>query len=205
MAVPPGGLNPYKLGIELFRDIEERWNKGQFGKEWDEVDDYQAKGRWDKKLGKGRDKIFEVRRLYSDLTFIDEFLTEDFCRRQKLFSFGFNKRSNRYEIQSLEFKKVKTQLLSQLTNFGQPVIEVVDANFRNRGELLLVHRSDGADLRGDYTQKTLTNISKIWGRPVHIETTAEGKAIRVSTDGQGSFSEESLDGVAGPEHGPAKP
>ena len=29
----PGALNPYKLGIELFRDIEERWNKGQFGKE----------------------------------------------------------------------------------------------------------------------------------------------------------------------------
>lgn len=21
-------LNPYKLGIELFRDIEERWNRG---------------------------------------------------------------------------------------------------------------------------------------------------------------------------------
>ena len=31
--VSGGRLNPYKLGIELFRDIEERWNKGQFGKE----------------------------------------------------------------------------------------------------------------------------------------------------------------------------
>ena len=28
-----GRLNPYKLGIELFRDIEHRWNTGQFGKE----------------------------------------------------------------------------------------------------------------------------------------------------------------------------
>jgi len=36
MATQPGRLNPYKLGIELFRDIEERWNKGQFGPEWDE-------------------------------------------------------------------------------------------------------------------------------------------------------------------------
>ena len=26
-------LNPYKLGVELFRDIEERWNTGRFGKE----------------------------------------------------------------------------------------------------------------------------------------------------------------------------
>ena len=29
MATSPNRLNPYKLGIELFRDIEERWNKGQ--------------------------------------------------------------------------------------------------------------------------------------------------------------------------------
>jgi len=205
MATPPGGLNPYKIGIELFRDIEERWNKGQFGKEWDEVDDYQAKGKWDKKLGKGRDKIFEVRKLYSDLTFIDEFLTEDFCRRQKLFTFAFNKRSQRYEIDSLEFKKVKEQLLSQLTNFGQPVIEVVDANFRNRGELLLIHRFDGAELRPDYTQKTLSNISKIWNRPVHIETMNEGKPIRVSCNADGAFSEEVLGGLLTPEQGPAKP
>jgi stage V sporulation protein R len=205
MATPPGGLNPYKLGIELFRDIEERWNKGQFGKEWDECDDYQSKGLWDKKLGKGRDKIFEIRRIYNDLTFIDEFLTEDFCRRQKLFTFAFNKRSQRYEIESLEFKKVKNQLLSQLTNFGQPVIEVVDANFRNRGELLLIHRFDGAELRPDYTQKTLSNICKIWGRPVHIETLSEGKPIRASCDESGRFSEEDLEGLLSPEIGPAKP
>ncbi len=37
MATQPGRLNPYKLGIELLRDIEERWNKGQFGPEWDDL------------------------------------------------------------------------------------------------------------------------------------------------------------------------
>ena len=35
----PTRLNPYKLGIELFRDIEDRWNRGRFGKEYDECDD----------------------------------------------------------------------------------------------------------------------------------------------------------------------
>jgi len=34
MAVQTGRVNPYKLGIELFRDIERRWNMGQFGPEW---------------------------------------------------------------------------------------------------------------------------------------------------------------------------
>ena len=34
MASSPTQLNPYKLGIELFRDIEDRWNRGAFGKEY---------------------------------------------------------------------------------------------------------------------------------------------------------------------------
>ena len=33
--MPPGNFNPYKIGIELFRDIEDRWNKGRFGKDYD--------------------------------------------------------------------------------------------------------------------------------------------------------------------------
>ena len=45
---------------------------------------------WDRKLGLGRQKIFEVRRLYNDVTFIDEFLTPEFCKDQKLFVFGYN-------------------------------------------------------------------------------------------------------------------
>jgi stage V sporulation protein R len=71
----PGALNPYKLGIELYRDIEERWNKGRFGKEWDECDDLRTRRAWDKNLGLGREKVFEVRKHYNDVTFIDTFLT----------------------------------------------------------------------------------------------------------------------------------
>ena len=57
MATSPGRLNPYKLGIELFRDIEERWNKGRFGKEYDECDDLQAKRRLghQRRPGPGKD------------------------------------------------------------------------------------------------------------------------------------------------------
>ncbi|MEK7865635.1 MAG: SpoVR family protein, partial [Planctomycetota bacterium] len=72
MGMSPGSINPYKIGIELYRDIEERWNKGRFGKEWDECDDATERRSWDKKLGGGREKIFEVRRIYNDITFLDE-------------------------------------------------------------------------------------------------------------------------------------
>ena len=56
MATQPDRLNPYKLGIELFRDIEERWNTGRFGNEYDECDDLHAKEKWDTQLGLGREK-----------------------------------------------------------------------------------------------------------------------------------------------------
>ena len=36
-----------------------------------------------------------------------------------------------------------------MTNMGNPIIEVVDANHANRGELLLVHRWEGHDLKLD--------------------------------------------------------
>src|SRR5437879_1585114 len=58
-------LNPYKLGVELYRDIEDRWNRGAFGDEYDECDNYTAKRDWDKQLGLGRQKIFEVRRIHN--------------------------------------------------------------------------------------------------------------------------------------------
>ena len=83
LATAPGQLNPYKLGIELLRDIEERWNKGRFGKEWDECDDLDERKTWDKQLGLGRKKIFEVRKLYNDVTFIDEFLTDRVLRASR--------------------------------------------------------------------------------------------------------------------------
>jgi len=174
MMMSPNRLNPYKLGIELFRDIEDRWNKGRFGREYEECNDMVAKKRWDKKLGKGRDKIFEIRRLYNDLTLIDTFLTPEFCQEQKLFVFAYNISSDQFEIANREFDKIKKQILFSLTNAGRPIIEVVDGNYGNRGELLLVHRHEGMDLHVAYAQETLKSLFSVWRRPVYIETVVDG-------------------------------
>jgi stage V sporulation protein R len=183
MAMSPRRLNPYKIGIELFKDIEDRWNKGQFGAEWEECDNDEARDRWDKQLGLGRDKIFEVRRVHNDVTFIDTFLTEDFCRKHKLFTFAYNEASGNYEIASREFQQIKQQLLFNLTNHGRPFIHVTDGNYRNRGELYLRHDYQGIELKQDYAQDTLTNLHRLWGRPVHIETVVDDEATVFSYDG----------------------
>jgi stage V sporulation protein R len=176
-------LNPYKLGLELFRDIEDRWNRGCFGEEWEQCDDYQAKQNWDKQLGLGRQKIFEVRKVHNDLTFIDTFLTLDFCREHKLFSFGFNNESSYYEIESREFPKIKQRLLFNLENIGRPYIYVKDANYKNRGELFLQHRYNGVELQTNYAQDTLSALYRLWKRPVHVETVLEENQVVLSFDG----------------------
>ncbi len=184
VATHPGRLNPYKLGIELFRDIEERWNTGRFGREYDECDDMQVKAKWDKNLGLGREKIFQVRKVYNDVTFIDEFLTPEFCKQQKMFSFAYNDDTEQYEIESREFKKMKERLLFSLTNFGRPIIVVQDGNYENRGELYLMHQHCGVDLKLDYAEDTMRNVHKLWTRPVHLETTFDEKPMLLSFDGK---------------------
>jgi stage V sporulation protein R len=184
MATSPGQLNPYKLGVSLLRYIEERWDKGRFGKDWNECQDYEARRTWDKRLGLGRQKIFEVRRLYNDVTFLDEFFTEDFCRDSQFFTFSMNERSGNYEIDSREFQKVKNKLLFQLTNFGEPFIFVEDANHENRTELLLKHRHEGTDLHEENAKATLAAIERIWRRPVNLHTLVDGKPKLLRYDGK---------------------
>lgn len=175
LAMQPGRINPYKVGIELFRDIEERWDRGKFGKAFDECDDMVLKAKWDQRLGLGRQKIFEVRRVCNDVTFIDEYLTEEFVERFKLYTYAFNRRTNQYEIAERDFKKVKEKLLFQITNLGQPFVYVVDGNYQNKGELLLGHKHQGLDLDVKWARETLRSLAEIWKRPVNVETEVDGQ------------------------------
>ena len=184
VAMRPGTLNPYKLGLELLRDIEDRWNKGKHGKEWDECNNYKKKDEWDKKENLGRQKIFEVRRLCNDVTFIDDYLTMEFAEKFKLFTFEANDRSGQWEIASREFKDIKNKLLFSLTNYGQPFMSVEDANFKNRTELLLNHRHEGFDLKVSEAVKVMENVYKIWKKTVNVRTIVQGENTILTYDGK---------------------
>jgi stage V sporulation protein R len=195
VATSPGRLNPYKLGLELFRDIERRWDRGQFGPEWDACDDMAERGAWNTEAGRGHEKIFEVRRLHCDATFLDEFLTPEFCAQERLFISEPHKKTGEPVISSRDFQEIKQNLLFQFTNGGRPVIELVDANFANRSELLLTHRHVGVDLRLDWAKEVLESMTRIWKRPVRLETRLATKPVRLGHDGTKPI-EEDLDGKA---------
>lgn len=184
MAMSRKSINPYKIGIEMFRDIEYRWNTGRFGKEYLECTNLQEKENWNRPTNMGREKIFEVRASHNDITFIDEFFTPEFCERQQLFTYKYNSRTGRFEIDTRDFEAIKQKLLLSLTNFGQPVIEVHEINYANRGELLLRHIFQGVDLDMGYAADTLRNLYALWKRPVNLSTVQEGKEITFCYDGR---------------------
>jgi stage V sporulation protein R len=184
VAQHPGRLNPYKLGLELFRHIKMRWDRGRFGREYEECDSYRKRAAWDTGAMLGDEKIFEVRRVYNDLGFIDTFLDEDFVNEHQLFIYRRNESTGRLEIDTRAYRKVKEQLLLSLTNMGRPFIFIEDGNHQNRGELLLRHEHLGMDLKIDYARATLENLFKIWGRPVLVRTALRGRGMLLRYDGK---------------------
>lgn len=154
-AAAGGQLNPYKLGIELFRHADE----------------------------KGLD-LFRMRRVHNDASFIDEIVDEEFAQRNELFLFGRNSRTGRTEVVDRGWRQVKERLLQELAWGGLPQIELVDENFEDRGELCFVHHHDGRDLQLAHAGETLKSVARLWQKPVHLVTLEEGQGRRLSSDGQ---------------------
>jgi stage V sporulation protein R len=167
--MPPGGFNPYKIGVELFKDIERRWDRGQHGPEWDSLEGLGEKEKYDDKSMKGREKIFEIRRIYNDVNFLDEFLTPEFVEKHPMYQFRQDPQTGEIKVVSRDFQRVKQTLLYRITNMGQPFIYVVDGNYRNRGELYLAHEWSGLEVDAEKATQVLRGLRTLWGRPVHLQ------------------------------------
>ena len=176
------GLNPYRLGKAIFTDIEERWNKGKFGQEYDECEDIQTLEKWDKKLGLGRAKVFEVMKTHNDITFLDEFLTPEFIRKYKFFGWE-EQQTGDIVIDTKACAEIKKRLLDKFTNFGQPLVRVINGNGNNRNELVLEHVHDGRDLLLGWAVPTLESMFKLWGRKVTLLSRFEANKFEISYDG----------------------
>ena len=162
-------MNPYKLGYYLFKSIRERWDKGQFGREWEECTNVHEKENWDLKLGLGKEKIFEVRKYYDDVTFIHEFFTEDFCREQEYFHWKHYP-NGEFRLEGRDYKTIKKKLMQRHLNGGLPDIRLTEPNYKGKGVLFLQHYDDGRTLYQPYIQDVLASINFIWEKKVILST-----------------------------------
>ena len=162
-------MNPYKLGFYLLLDIEERWNKGKFGKEYDECQNADEREKWDKNLGLGKEKVFEVWKYYDDVNFINEFFTQEFCHKHEFFEWE-KKPTGEYVIVSKDHLQIKRKLMQKHLNRGLPEIKLIDPNHKNKGYYLLEHTWDGRQLYQPYVSEVLSAVFALTGRPVMLCT-----------------------------------
>jgi stage V sporulation protein R len=170
--------NPYKLGYYLLMDIRERWDKGRFGQEYEECTDLHKKENWDIPTNLGKEKIFEVRKYYDDLTLIHEFFTEDFCRKQEYFH--WKKYPNgEIRLENRDYKKIKNTLMRRHLNGGLPDIKITEPNYAGRGIMMLQHESDGRGLYEPYIGDVLCSLRAIWNNDVMLATNDDKNKERI--------------------------
>lgn len=175
--------NPYKFGFELLRDIEDRWNKGKFGPEWEECKDIRQKEKWDLKLGKGKEKIFEVRELENDFTAIQKYFTPELCEKLEFYETKWYPNGEK-KIESRDFKSIKTKLLQRYANRGLPDCRLVDPNHLNKGWILIQHYYNGLPLYKPYLKEVLPALNILLNTTIVLESKDDdGESIVFVCDG----------------------
>ena len=103
------GINPYYLGLKIFEDIEERYNNP--------TEEMKRRGV---KPGSGREKMFEVREIESDISFLRNYLT-------KILSCGkictcSKSKAGIIKLSIKQWEQVRDQLVNMRVNGGFPYI-----------------------------------------------------------------------------------
>ncbi|MDE3838078.1 stage V sporulation protein R [Bacillus methanolicus] len=166
------GINPYYLGLKIFEDIEERYNNPT-----EEMKELGVRP------GSGSEKIFEVREIEGDISFLRNYLTKELVMREDMYL--FQKQGKDYKIVDKQWENVRDQLVNMRINGGFPYLTVMDGDYQKNGELYIKHWFEGIELDIKYLEKVLPYIQQLWGRSVHIETIVEGRNMLFSSDGRG--------------------
>jgi stage V sporulation protein R len=164
-------LNPYHVGMKLLEHVEQRWENPS-------EEDRQRMGLAG---GQGKEKLFEVRELETDLSFMRTYLTKDAMEDLDLYTYEYE--NGAWKITEKNWEKVRDQIVRSLTHYGIPYIMVEDADYKRNRELYLKHYYDGDELDIKYAEKTMQYVYELWGRSVHLESSIDGKPIVLTYDG----------------------
>jgi stage V sporulation protein R len=163
----PGQLNPYHLGLRVWEDIYRRWNDPT-------PEEIKRDGKPTKSA---MEKLFEVREVERDSSFLRRYLTEDLLRDMDIFQ--YEARGEDLVVSKVAdddgWRDIKEMLIKNVGTNSIPVLKVEDADFGQNRTLYLKHYHDGRDLHLEYAEKTIAYLQRLWAREVVIETTLEGK------------------------------
>lgn len=167
-------LNWYNVGLKLYHDLEYRWDRGMFGPEFRESKDPTKWTTFDTKEGKGREKIFEVRKNYTDRMAVEDFFDEAFIKDAQVYLWNEEidpaTGQKRQVIAEDDPVKIRQVLKSYFSLYGTPVITIEDGNHMGNRELYLKHEFTGQELNPAMESGALENLYYLWGKPIHLET-----------------------------------
>jgi len=162
-----GGINPYHLGMKIWEDIERRWDHPT----------PEAEKEYGPRKKSGREKVFEVREVERDSSFLRRYLTEELIRELNLFEYqsrGGERVVSRVADEE-NWREIKETLIRNVGTGTVPQIRIEDADYNNNRALFLRHHHDGRDLQLEYAEKTLQYLHQLWRREVILETVINNK------------------------------
>lgn len=163
----PGSLNPYHVGMKIWEDIERRWNNPSA----EETEEFGPRTKG------GTEKLFEVREVERDASFLRRYLTEELIRELNLFE--YKSRGNDQVVSRVadeeNWRQIKETLIQNVGTATIPVIKVEDSDYQSNRTLLLKHHHDGRDLQLEYAEKTLKYVQQLWGRDVAMDTILDNR------------------------------
>jgi stage V sporulation protein R len=177
----PFGVNPYYVGSGILENIEERWNKGQYGEEWERCSSISEKRNWDTKEGKGWEKVLEVLKSYNDWNFMQEFLTEDVIDNLDLYIYEQVEIGDEVQLRRTNHttKEIKELLVLSYAHSFVPTIYIVDG----KRDLVLEHGYFGMELEPKNTVETMKHLQRIWGTPIYLRTVMDGENVIIKIEG----------------------
>lgn len=170
-------VNPYSVGFKFFLEIEEKWDKGRHGSDFEKCKNMAARAEWDTKAMAGKDKVFQVRAKYNDYLMVAEFFDREFNDKYKFFEWESLPNGN-IEVASRQFNNIKQHMLARYRNGGMPDIRLADPDHRGKGIFLMEHQWDDRTLESRDTANCVAIIQDIWKRPVALVTQdGDGKEV----------------------------
>jgi stage V sporulation protein R len=177
-------INPYYVGFKIFEDIERRWNGDLTDKERKEFRDANEGKEWPH-AGKGREKMFEVREVENDVSFLRNYLTKYLIDDLDMYIYA--KEDDEWVVVEKDWRKVRDAIVDSMTNFGMPYIVVEDGDYQRARELYLRHAFDGRELDQRYAERTMKYLYQLWGRPIHLETITDEEPVIWTYTGEGEL------------------
>lgn len=173
----PGSINPYFLGFKTWHDIVRRYDNPTA----EEIEIYG------KPSGTGMEKIFAVREVDRDSSFLRQFLHQKLMRQLDMFH--YRQKNGDLVVDQVadndSWQSIKKTLLDGIGMNSVPVILIDDADYDQNRSLHLTHQFDGRELRVEDAEKTLSYLYQLWQRPVFFETVIKGKRLNLTFNEKG--------------------